>query len=44
MALSNRDRIDRMFQTMAPPVDDFISSVVGQGIQHSEPPGRSWFN
>jgi len=30
MAMSNRDRIDRMFQTMAPPLDDFISSVVGQ--------------
>ena len=31
MALSNRDRIDRMFQAMAPPLDDFISSVIGQG-------------
>ena len=31
MALSNRDRIDRMFQTLAPPLDDFIASVVGQG-------------
>ncbi len=31
MALSNRDRIDRMFQTMAAPLDDFIASVVGQG-------------
>jgi predicted AAA+ superfamily ATPase len=31
MALSNRDRIDRMFQTMAPALDDFIASVVGQG-------------
>jgi predicted AAA+ superfamily ATPase len=31
MALSNRDRIDRMFQTMAPPLDDFIASVIGQG-------------
>lgn len=30
MALSNRDRIDRMFQTMAPALDDFISSVIGQ--------------
>ncbi len=27
----NRDRIDRMFQMMAPPLDDFIASVVGQG-------------
>ncbi|QXT62660.1 Swt1 family HEPN domain-containing protein [Tessaracoccus palaemonis] len=31
MALSNRDRIDRMFQQIAPPLDDFISTVVGQG-------------
>lgn len=31
MALSNRDRVDRMFQTMAPPLDDFIASVIGQG-------------
>lgn len=30
MALSNRERIDRMFQTMAPVLDDFISSVIGQ--------------
>ena len=30
MALSNRDRIDRMFQAMAPALDDFISSVIGQ--------------
>ena len=30
MALSNRDRIDRMFQAMAPAMDDFISSVIGQ--------------
>lgn len=30
MALSNRDRIDRMFQTMAPVLDDFIASVIGQ--------------
>ena len=29
MALSNRDRIDRMFQTMAPALDDFIASVTG---------------
>lgn len=33
MALSNRDRIDRMFQTMSPPLDDFISSTVGAGDQ-----------
>lgn len=30
MALSNRDRIDRMFQVIAPALDDFIASVVGQ--------------
>jgi Swt1-like HEPN/Protein of unknown function (DUF499) len=31
MATSNRDRIDRMFQVMAPVLDDFIASVIGQG-------------
>lgn len=31
MALSNRDRIERMFQVLAPALDDFIASVVGQG-------------
>ncbi|EIV91760.1 Swt1 family HEPN domain-containing protein [Frankia sp. QA3] len=30
MALSNRDRIDGMFQILAPALDDFISSVIGQ--------------
>ncbi|MDD0856752.1 Swt1 family HEPN domain-containing protein [Arthrobacter alpinus] len=30
MALSNRDRVDRMFQILAPALDDFISAVVGQ--------------
>lgn len=30
MALSNRDRIDRMFQVIAPALDDFIAAVVGQ--------------
>ena len=30
MALSNRDRIDRMFLVMAPALDDFISTVIGQ--------------
>lgn len=30
MALSNRERIDRMFQAMAPALDDFISATVGQ--------------
>lgn len=31
MALSNRERIDRMFQAMARALDDFIASVIGQG-------------
>ena len=31
MATSNRDRIDRMFTVLAPALDDFIASVVGQG-------------
>lgn len=30
MAVSNRDRIDRMFQVMAPELDDYIASVIGQ--------------
>ena len=30
MAVSNRDRIDQMFQVMAPALDDFISLVIGQ--------------
>ncbi|WP_353082689.1 Swt1 family HEPN domain-containing protein [Tessaracoccus lapidicaptus] len=29
--MSNRDRIDKMLQLMAPPLDDFIASVIGQG-------------
>ncbi|MEO5316324.1 Swt1 family HEPN domain-containing protein [Pseudarthrobacter sp. CC12] len=33
MALSNRDRIDRMFQVMAPALDSFISVVIGQADQ-----------
>ncbi|TCJ34611.1 Swt1 family HEPN domain-containing protein [Parafrankia sp. BMG5.11] len=33
MALSNRDRIDRMFQILAPALDDYISSVIGQADQ-----------
>ena len=33
MATSNRDRIDRMFQVMAPALDDYIASVIGQGDQ-----------
>ena len=28
--LSNRDRIGRMFEVLAPALDDFISSVIGQ--------------
>jgi Swt1-like HEPN/Protein of unknown function (DUF499) len=39
MALSNRDRIDRMFQLIAPALDDFISSVIGQADQ---PTGAEW--
>lgn len=31
MALSNRDRINKMFEILAPPLDDFISMVIGQG-------------
>lgn len=30
MAVSNRDRIDQMFQVLAPALDDFISLVIGQ--------------
>jgi len=29
MALSNRDRIGKMFEVLAPPLDDYISSVIG---------------
>ena len=39
MALSNRDRIDRMFQVLAPALDDFISSVIGQA---SPALGANW--
>jgi len=39
MALSNRDRIDRMFQILAPALDDFISSVIGQA---SPALGANW--
>lgn len=31
MALSNRDRINKMFEIIAPSLDDFISLVIGQG-------------
>lgn len=30
MAASNRDRIDQMFQVLAPALDDYISSIIGQ--------------
>ncbi len=33
MATSNRDRIGQMFEILAPALDDFISSVVGQTDQ-----------
>ncbi|MDR7161770.1 Swt1 family HEPN domain-containing protein [Arthrobacter sp. BE255] len=39
MALSNRDRIDRMFQVMAPVLDDFISTVIGQAAPET---GAEW--
>jgi predicted AAA+ superfamily ATPase len=41
MALSNRDRIDRMFQVIAPALDDFISSVIGQADPAM---GAKWTN
>lgn len=31
MAISNRDRVGRMFEVLAPPLDDFISTVIGPG-------------
>ena len=31
MAISNRDRINKMFEVMAPALDDYIASVVGHG-------------
>jgi predicted AAA+ superfamily ATPase len=31
VALSNRDRIGQMFEVLAPVLDDFISSVIGEG-------------
>jgi len=31
MAISNRDRIQKMFEVIAPPLDDYIASVIGQG-------------
>ena len=29
MALSNRDRIGKLFEVIAPALDDYISSVIG---------------
>ena len=29
MALSNRDRVGKMFEAIAPALDDYISSVIG---------------
>ena len=29
MALSNRDRIGKMFELIAPALDDYVSSVIG---------------
>ena len=39
MALSNRDRIDRMFQIMAPVLDDYLAAVTGQGDKAT---GAAW--
>jgi predicted AAA+ superfamily ATPase len=39
MALSNRDRIERMFQVLAPALDDFIASAIGQGDKEL---GAAW--
>lgn len=38
MALSNRERIQKMFEIMAPPLDDFIATVIGKGTQS----GAQW--
>ena len=37
MALSNRDRIGRMFELLAPPLDDFITRLVEPSMS-----GQSW--
>jgi len=39
MALSNRDRVERMFAAMAPALDDFIARVIGA---ESPELGASW--
>lgn len=39
MAPSNRDRIEKMFQVLAPALDDFISGVIGQ---QSKELGADW--
>lgn len=39
MALSNRDRIGRMFEVMAPALDDYISSLIGR---ESPELGAAW--
>src|SRR4051812_35287200 len=38
MATSNRDRIGRMFELLAPPLDDFIARSVAAQM----PDGSSW--
>jgi hypothetical protein len=38
MATSNRDRVGRMFELLAPPLDDFISSAVAPALKE----GSSW--
>ena len=38
MAMSNRDRVGRMFELLAPPLDAFISSAVAPAVKE----GSSW--
>ncbi len=38
MATSNRDRVGRMFELLAPPLDEFISRAVAPALKK----GDSW--
>ena len=38
MATSNRDRVGKMFELLAPPLDDFISNAVAPVLKE----GSSW--
>ena len=38
MAISNRDRVGRMFELLAPPLDEFISRSVASKLNK----GASW--